>query len=370
MYKTLKSIQDLKGQTIDKLDVSKISAGSEERYIKKEKSKLILTNMGINYIDDHKSEVGQESSFKQLEAIDPKFMKDISQEIFNTIKDVFKIDIVDIKDIVQMKKGMTNLSFLFTVNDNRYVFRVPGRGTDLLITRSQESIAYDKIKTLNISDEIVYIDPNKGYKITKYYSDIKTLDPYNDNEVKKAMNKIKTLHQADLKVEHSFDIAERISFYKSLCVNLDIEFSKQFYEIESKIVDVLDFIVKNRTEKRLCHIDPVCTNFLVFADETIKLIDWEYAGMSDPIMDVAMFGIYQTYSKPQVDRLLELYLDKKPSAFQYKVYYSYVALASYLWYLWTIYKEALGDYYGDYRQMQFNFALKYSDLALLGGHNV
>ena len=40
----------------------------------------------------------------------------------------------------------------------------------------------------------------------------------------------------------------------------------------------------------LTHIDAVPDNFLFTGDE-IRLIDWEYAGMQDVHVDIAMFAI-------------------------------------------------------------------------------
>ena len=54
-------------------------------------------------------------------------------------------------------------------------------------------------------------------------------------------------------------------------------------------------------------IDAVPDNFLFVekeGKEEIRLIDWEYAGMQDPHVDVAMFCIYSLYNKRQVDRLI------------------------------------------------------------------
>ena len=50
----------------------------------------------------------------------------------------------------------------------------------------------------------------------------------------------------------------------------------------------------------LCHIDSVPDNFLMQGEgenEKISLIDWEYAGMQDEDVDIAMFAIYALYEK-------------------------------------------------------------------------
>lgn len=76
-----------------------------------------------------------------------------------------------------------------------------------------------------------------------------------------------------------------------------------------------DYIDSHVQEKVLTHIDAVPDNFL-FTEETsgkedIRLIDWEYAGMQDPHVDIAMFCIYALYNKRQVDRLINIYFENK-----------------------------------------------------------
>jgi thiamine kinase-like enzyme len=53
----------------------------------------------------------------------------------------------------------------------------------------------------------------------------------------------------------------------------------------------------------LCHNDPYYLNFL--DDGTLWLIDWEYAGMGDPMYDLA--GVGHTLDADGRDVLLETY---------------------------------------------------------------
>lgn len=63
---------------------------------------------------------------------------------------------------------MTNRSFLFTCKNKKYIMRIPGEGTDQLIDRRQEAAVYNVIRPRHICDDIAYIDPNNGYKITEF----------------------------------------------------------------------------------------------------------------------------------------------------------------------------------------------------------
>ena len=85
------------------------------------------------------------------------------------------------------------------------------------------------------------------------------------------------------------------------------------------------YIEKYKEEEVLTHIDAVPDNFLFTTDadgnEDIRLIDWEYAGMQDPHLDIAMFCIYSLYNKEQVDRLISLYFPEGcPDTTRIKIY--------------------------------------------------
>lgn len=62
----------------------------------------------------------------------------------------------------------------------------------------------------------------------------------------------------------------------------------------------------------LTHIDAVPDNFLFYpsadgGQEQLQLTDWEYSGMQDPHVDIAMFCIYSLYNKEKCDRLIDIY---------------------------------------------------------------
>ena len=68
-----------------------------------------------------------------------------------------------------------------------------------------------------------------------------------------------------------------------------------YYEItKANVLSLKPYIDAHAGEKVLTHIDAVPDNFLFVEKEgreEIRLIDWEYAGMQDPHVDVAMFCI-------------------------------------------------------------------------------
>ena len=87
--------------------------------------------------------------------------------ILDIIQSVFNLKNTDI-ELIPLKQGMTNNSFIFSINNERYIIRVPGLNTEKIINRHQEYDVYQAIKDEEFVEPVVYIDRDKGYKISKF----------------------------------------------------------------------------------------------------------------------------------------------------------------------------------------------------------
>ena len=267
----------------------------------------------------------------------------------------------EVTGIKVLKKGMTNRSFLFHVSNSRYIMRIPGEGTDQLIDREQEADVYKAIASKKICDDIIYINPSNGYKITRYLDGAHVCDINNTNDVKRCMSYLRNFHSMKLKVKHEFKIFDEIEFYESLWDGKESVY-KDYKKVKAGVLSLKIFIDKQNVEKCLTHIDAVPDNFLfstIDSKEEIRLIDWEYAGMQDPHVDVAMFCIYSLYNKPQIDRVIEDYFPKGCNiAIRIKIY-CYIAVCGLLWSNWCEYKRNLGVEFGEYSLRQYRYAKDY-----------
>ena len=103
------------------------------------------------------------------------------------------------------------------------------------------------------------------------------------------------------------------------------------------------FVDQQEKEYTLTHIDAVPDNFLFVTDdqgqEDIRLIDWEYAGMQDPHVDIAMFAIYSLYSKEQIDELIGMYFTEGCNKETRIKIYCYIAAGGLLWSNWCEYEK-------------------------------
>jgi len=59
-------------------------------------------------------------------------------EYLSVIADAMGRNSADIKDMIPLKKGMTNRSYIFSIDNKQYILRVPGQGTEKIIDRQNE----------------------------------------------------------------------------------------------------------------------------------------------------------------------------------------------------------------------------------------
>jgi thiamine kinase-like enzyme len=100
------------------------------------------------------------------------------------------------------------------------------------------------------------------------------------------------------------------------------------------------------------------------AGELLQLTDWEYSGMQDPHVDIAMFCIYSLYNRAQCDRLIDIYFEGRCDRQTRIKIYLYIAICGLLWSNWCEYKRQFGVEFGEYSLRQYRFAKDYYRAAV------
>lgn len=305
----------------------------------------------------HAADVVEINTYEQLRELDED-SNHLKSDAIAIISKALKVKPSDVVDITVLKKGMTNRSFLFTCLDKRYIMRIPGEGTDRLINRREEAQVYKIITGKHICDDIVYINPDNGYKIAEFLEGSRVCDAENLDDLELCMRKLRELHGLSLSVDHEFDIFKQIDFYERLW-NGEPSIYRDYQRTKEHILALKPYIEEHIEKKCLTHIDAVPDNFLFATDDDIRLIDWEYAGMQDPHVDIAMFCIYALYDKRQIDRLINIYFENKCDRETRLKIYCYIAACGLLWSNWCEYKRSLGVEFGEYSLRQYQYAKDY-----------
>lgn len=304
------------------------------------------------------------NTFEELRAVDDT-SSHLHSDALSLIASCLHCKEAELSEIQVLKKGMTNRSFSFTCRGDKYIMRIPGEGTDSLINRRQEAAVYNAIQGHDLCDSPLYLNPDNGYKITRYLADSRTGDANNEADLIRMVDKLRDFHSLRLEVAHSFPLFDQIQRYEDLRENTPSAYS-DYPTTKRAVFSLQEYI--DAQEKTFCltHIDAVPDNFLFVekeGDTQVQLLDWEYAGMQDPHVDLAMFSIYALYQKDQIDHLLDLYFNHSCSIQTRIKIYCYVSICGLLWSNWCEYKNLLGVEFGQYSLCQYRYAKEYASLA-------
>ena len=287
--------------------------------------------------------------------------------ILDIIKSVFNLQNTDI-ELIPLKQGMTNNSFIFSLNNERYIIRVPGVNTEKIINRHQEYDVYQAIKNEKFVEPVIYIDRDKGYKISKFIENSHTVNPKDWNEINACLKRLKEFHNQSHRVEHYFDVFEHINYYESLMPNAS---KYEDYKETKKNIESLEPIIENLVKDwTLCYIDAVCDNFLVTENQDVYLIDFEYAAMQDPDLDVAMFIVYSLFNRQEIDRIIDIYFEHQATPLKRYKIYSYIAIVGLLWSNWCEAKQDQELLNSSYAQQQYNYAKTFYQIVFDEARNL
>ena len=304
------------------------------------------------------------NTFEELRAVDDT-SSHLHSDALSLIASCLHCKEAELSEIQVLKKGMTNRSFSFTCRGDKYIMRIPGEGTDSLINRRQEAAVYKAIQGHDLCDSPLYLNPDNGYKITRYLSNSRTGDANNEADLIRMVDKLRDFHSLRLEVAHSFPLFDQIQRYEDLRENTPSAYS-DYLTTKRAVFSLKEYIDAQEKSFCLTHIDAVPDNFLFVekeGDTQVQLLDWEYAGMQDPHVDLAMFSIYALYQKDQIDHLLDLYFNHSCSIQTRIKIYCYVSICGLLWSNWCEYKNLLGVEFGQYSLCQYRYAKEYASLA-------
>lgn len=302
---------------------------------------------------DFVTEINSLTQLRELETHTAVFQDSVRQ----TVSRILQVPEQEITDISVLKMGTTNCSVLFCCKNKQYILRMPCRETARVVSYQQEAEVYHTISGLHISEEVTHFDPDSGIKISEYIPHARHCDPQNPRDVKKCMQKLRQLHSARLTVPHRFDLFDAINHYESLWNGTASAYS-DYRETKENILSLRAYIDAQEKDWCLTHIDAVAENFLISGEE-IRLIDWEYAAMQDPHVDIAMFCLHALYNRKQVDEAIHAYFPEScTSSVKLKIY-CYIAAGGLLWSNWCEYKMKHGTEFGAYSLKQYRYAKDY-----------
>jgi thiamine kinase-like enzyme len=181
--------------------------------------------------------------------------------------------------------GITNANFVVDLGDDKVVVRVPGTGRALLgIDTADEIAAATLAAAIGVAPEIIAYDQELGCLVSRFLParPIPPEEMVQDPMLGAVAGTLRRVHHAG-RVGATFDYFTVIDRYHERATARGVRAPFEFDSARAVVRRVARARPLQPTV--LGHNDLLNANFLF--DGAVRILDWEYAGMTDPFFDLA-----------------------------------------------------------------------------------
>lgn len=238
--------------------------------------------------------------------------------------------------------GLTNLVYRVGLNDDTYILRLPGEGTEEYIDRAVEGHNAKVAAEAGVSAEVLFFDDSDGLMLAGYING-QTMSPErfasSPGAAPRAAQAFKTLHEYGRKFEFRFELFSMIDEYLKVLDDLGASLPDGYNDMVREADAVRRVLNAHPGKLAPCHCDPLCENFI---DDGTRMwiVDWEYSGMNDPFWDLGDLSVEANFTEAQDMEMMEAYVGGKPSDSDFGRMVIYKAMCDLLWTLWGLIQHA------------------------------
>ena len=206
--------------------------------------------------------------------------------------------------------GITNRNFLITVTGvaDRYVIRLAGNDTHLLgISREVEHAATVAAAGVGVGPEVVAFIRPEGYLVTRFIvgTPVSMEQVHDPATVARVADSVRRIHGGPA-IPGLFVPLRVVEAYRALAAARGVPQSAGWEAAYAAGRRIERALLDAPLPLAPCHNDLLNANFI--DDGTrIRIVDWEYAGMSDPFFDLGNFSINHELTPEEDASLLRAY---------------------------------------------------------------
>ncbi|NCO85263.1 MAG: phosphotransferase family protein [Rhodobacterales bacterium] len=243
--------------------------------------------------------------------------------------------------------GLTNR--VYRLGD--LILRVPGDGTAAYINRAHEADTARLAAAAGVSPQVLHADPATGLMVTRHIASV-TMTPAGfrsiPGAVERAAQALRRLHGSGATFPFRFELFAMIDDYLALLATRAVALPAGYHAVVADAQAVRAALAAAPAPLVPCHCDPLCENFLDAGDR-MWIVDWEYAGMNDPMWDLGDLSVEAGLSPDQDTALLRAYFSGEPPAAEHGRMVIYKAMCDLLWTLWGLIQLSDGNPADDFR---------------------
>jgi thiamine kinase-like enzyme len=245
--------------------------------------------------------------------------------------------------------GMTNL--VFRMGD--FCLRIPGKGTEEYINRANEAVMAREAARAGVSPEVLHADPTTGVMVTRFVAGAETMTPKSfrarTGSPARAGKAFRRLHDSGARFPFRFELFAMIDDYLKVLSTKDVALPDGYHAVVREAdQNVRAALAAHELPLVACHCDPLCENFLD-TGERMWIVDWEYAGMNDPLWDLGDLAVEAGFDAAQEKEMMHAYFGAAPRPAEHGRVVIYKAMCDLLWTLWGLIQLANNNPADDFR---------------------
>jgi thiamine kinase-like enzyme len=203
--------------------------------------------------------------------------------------------------------GITNQNYRVDLPSGTFVVRIGGPGTRLLgIDRRHEQQCTAIAASLGVGAEVVHFLPDEEVLVTRFLPG-KTLtaaEAGDASRLPRITAAMQRYHRGPA-FPGAFSPFATVRSYHHLALERGVTFPGMLPHVLS-LMDRIESALLPVAQIVPCHNDLLAANFLE-DDQTIYILDWEYAGMGDLFFDLGNYAVNQMLEEPRCELLLREY---------------------------------------------------------------
>jgi thiamine kinase-like enzyme len=204
--------------------------------------------------------------------------------------------------------GLTNRNYKVTIGRESYVLRLAGAGTADYIDRKLEEHNARIAAAAGVNAEVLFFDPGSGTMLCRFVDSL-TMSAASFQDlarVERAARAFRRMHDWATPFANRFDVFRQIDEYLALLRRNRARIPDGYDQLQQAAEGARAALAANAARLAPCHNDPLAENFLD-TGERMVLVDWEYAGMNDPMWDLGDLSVEAEFGPAQEEALLRAY---------------------------------------------------------------
>lgn len=209
--------------------------------------------------------------------------------------------------ITPLEGGITNQNYRVDLPGESFVLRIGGTGTHLLgIDRERESICTAIAAQAGVGAEVVYFLAEEQALVTRFIEGT-AITPETAAQPETLRRIVEAMQRYHLcpAFPGVFSPFETVRSYYRLALERGVSFPDTLPRVFTAMASIEEAL-GSAQQQYPCHNDLLASNF-IDDGRSIRIVDWEYAGMGDRFFDLGNFAVNQSLGEAACNLLLTYY---------------------------------------------------------------